>query len=64
MNVKVNGINMYEGTFLNLCRSKHIVTTLLEDGTLDILEEEGHNNSFIPGTGYEDVMKTYGGVDV
>jgi hypothetical protein len=44
---------MYEGCLLNVCGGKHIFIIVLEDGTLDAQEEDGHNNSLSLGMRYE-----------
>jgi hypothetical protein len=41
---KRNGIIVYIGCLLNFLRAKHTFITLLEDRTLDVQEEDGHNN--------------------
>jgi hypothetical protein len=41
---------------LNVCRRMHIFMTLLEDGILDVQEENEHNNSFSLGKGHDSVF--------
>jgi hypothetical protein len=42
---------------LNVCRDKHICITLLEDETLNVQEEDGHNNSFSLRKGHDSVLE-------
>jgi hypothetical protein len=49
-----NGIIMQKGRLLNVCRAKRIFIALLEDETLDVQEEHGHN-SFSFGTDYDSI---------
>jgi hypothetical protein len=47
---------MQKGCTLNVYRCNHIFITLLEDGTLDVQEEGGHNISFILGTCHDSIL--------
>jgi hypothetical protein len=45
---------MQKGRLSNVCRGKHIFIVLLEDDTLDVQEERGHN-SFSFGTNHDSI---------
>jgi hypothetical protein len=40
---------------VNVFHDKHVFSTLLEDETLDVQEEDGHNNSFSFGAGHNSI---------
>jgi hypothetical protein len=43
---------------LKFLRGKQNFITLLEDGTMDVQEEDGHNNSFSHGRGRDTILKS------
>jgi hypothetical protein len=47
----------WKGRFLNVYYCKHILITLLEDQTLGVQEEDGHNHSFSLRTGPDSVLE-------
>jgi hypothetical protein len=56
--IKGSGIIMQKGWLVNVCNDKHISITLLEDGKLDVQEQDGHNNSFSLWTGHDSILES------
>jgi hypothetical protein len=50
-------MSTYKGRLLNDCSCKHIFITILEDGTLEVGEEDGHTSSYSLRTGRHSVLE-------
>jgi hypothetical protein len=55
-NVKENYLVKHISCLMNVCHESHVVITLVEDGTLDVQEEDGHNNSCSFETGHDSAL--------
>jgi hypothetical protein len=47
-----------KGFLVNFCRDKHTLITLLEDGKLEVQEQDGHNNSLSVWTGHDSNLES------
>jgi hypothetical protein len=51
-----NCIIKYKGCDMKVCHEKRGFISLVEDGTFDVQEEDGHNDSCSFGIGHDSVL--------